>query len=158
MSQFSYGALESYRRRGEMLPVDGGFDAEGTLTRDPAAIEQSQRLLPAGYWKGSGLAIVLDMVAAMLSLGNATHQIANDPLHETALSQMFIAVDPRTLGDTTKQEQIADHIVSSLHDAQAADPEKPVRYPGENTLRLRKENLTLGLPIEEAVWAEILST
>ena len=29
MSQFSYGALESYRRRGELLPVDGGFDAEG---------------------------------------------------------------------------------------------------------------------------------
>ena len=35
MSQFSYGALESYRKRGEMLPVDGGFDAEGNLTRDP---------------------------------------------------------------------------------------------------------------------------
>ena len=36
MSQFSYGALESYRKRGELLPVDGGFDAEGNLTRDPA--------------------------------------------------------------------------------------------------------------------------
>ncbi len=35
MSQFSYGTLESYRKRGEQLPVDGGFDAEGNLTRDP---------------------------------------------------------------------------------------------------------------------------
>ncbi len=43
MSQFSYGALESYRKRGEKLPVDGGFDKEGNLTRDPGAIEQSQR-------------------------------------------------------------------------------------------------------------------
>src|ERR1039457_6326349 len=25
MSQFSYGALESYRKRGELLPVEGGF-------------------------------------------------------------------------------------------------------------------------------------
>ena len=29
MSQFSYGTLESYRKRGEQLPVDGGFDAGG---------------------------------------------------------------------------------------------------------------------------------
>src|SRR5579863_4706631 len=34
MSQFSYGALSSYRRRGELLPVDGGYDVEGNLTRD----------------------------------------------------------------------------------------------------------------------------
>src|SRR5206468_3648246 len=26
MSQFSYGALEGYERRGALLPVDGGFD------------------------------------------------------------------------------------------------------------------------------------
>ncbi|MGC2614719.1 MAG: 3-dehydro-L-gulonate 2-dehydrogenase, partial [Terracidiphilus sp.] len=76
MSQFSYGALETYRKRGEMLPVEGGFDTEGRLTRDPGAIEKSQRLLPVGFWKGSGLAVVLDMIAAMTSLGNATHQIA----------------------------------------------------------------------------------
>ena len=70
MSQFSYGALESYRKKGALLPVDGGFDAEGRLTRDPAAIEATQRLLPVGYWKGSGLAVVLDMMASMMSLGN----------------------------------------------------------------------------------------
>src|SRR5262249_52984185 len=75
MSQFSYGALESYRRSGELLPVEGGFDAEGKLTRDPGAIERSQRLLPIGFWKGSGLAVMLDLMASMTSLGTATHQI-----------------------------------------------------------------------------------
>ena len=59
MSQFSYGALASYRMRGEPLPVEGGFDREGRLTRDPAAIEASNRPLPIGYWKGSGLALML---------------------------------------------------------------------------------------------------
>jgi 3-dehydro-L-gulonate 2-dehydrogenase len=156
MSQFSYGALESYRRRGELLPVDGGFDAGGILTRDPAAIEQSQRLLPMGFWKGSGLSVALDMVAAMTSLGNATHQIANDPLRETALSQVFVAIDPRTLGDTGRINEIADEVVDSLHRAPAVAGGTAVRYPGENTLRLREENRRLGLPIDEAVWTEIL--
>jgi 3-dehydro-L-gulonate 2-dehydrogenase len=156
MSQFSYGALESYRKRGELLPVDGGFSAEGKLTRDPEAIEKSQRLLPVGYWKGSGLAVVLDMVAAMTSLGNATHAIANDPLKETGLSQMFVAIDPRGLGDAARMEQIADEVVESVHRTRAAEAGKRVRYPGENTVRLREENRRLGLPVEDGVWEEIL--
>ena len=155
MSQFSYGALESYGRRGESLPVEGGFDADGKLTRDPKAILQTQRLLPTGMWKGSGLAVVLDMIAAMLSLGSATAQIANDPLRETALSQVFVAVDPRALGEADHAERIADDVVGSLHRARPADAGKPVRYPGENTLRLREENRRLGLPVDEAVWGEI---
>ena len=156
MSQFSYGALDSYRRRGELLPVDGGFDAEGKLTRDPAAIEKSQRLLPVGFWKGSGLAVVLDMVAAMASLGNATHAIANDPLRETGLSQMFVAVDPRGLGAPARMEEIADAVVESVHQTRPVESGKTVRYPGENTLGLREENRRLGLPVEDGVWAEIL--
>src|SRR6185295_2689290 len=59
MSQFSVGALASYRSRGELLPVAGGYDEAGGLTRDPAAVEASGRLLPAGFWKGSGLSLLL---------------------------------------------------------------------------------------------------
>jgi 3-dehydro-L-gulonate 2-dehydrogenase len=155
MSQFSYGALESYSKRGELLPVDGGFDAEGNLTRDPAAIEATQRLLPIGYWKGSGLTVMLDMIAAMLAVGNATHQIAADPLRETGLSQVFLAMQPAALGDEGLVAQIPDAIVESLHRSKPVQPDHPVRYPGENTLRLREENQRLGLPIDPAVWSAI---
>jgi 3-dehydro-L-gulonate 2-dehydrogenase len=157
MSQFSYGAIEAYRKRGEMLPVDGGFDPTGQLTRDPAAVESTQRLLPIGYWKGSGLAIVLDMVAAMLSLGNASHQLSNDPLHETGLSQVFVAMQPAALGDQPTLDRIVNEIVESLRRAHPAEIGQSVRYPGENTLRLREENMRLGLPIEPALWQEIVS-
>jgi len=157
MSQFSYGALESYRKRGEMLPVDGGFDAEGNLTRDPGAIEKSWRPLPAGYWKGSGLAIVLDMMAAMMTLGQATHQISSIAVEETAISQMFLALNPAAFGSSEEADRIADAVVVSLHDCAPAKPGSKVRYPGEETLRLREENTRLGLPVEPEVWAEILA-
>jgi 3-dehydro-L-gulonate 2-dehydrogenase len=157
MSQFSYGTLESYRRRGQLLPVDGGFDADGNLTRDPAAIEKSWRPLPAGYWKGSGLSIVLDMIAAMMSLGQATHQLSHDPVHECGISQMFLALNPQVFGPEPRIAQIADAIVASLHNARPATEGKRVRYPGEETLRIRAENRKLGLPVEPAVWAEILA-
>jgi 3-dehydro-L-gulonate 2-dehydrogenase len=156
ISQFSYGTLESYSKRGEMLPVDGGFDEAGNLTRDPGAVEMSQRPLPIGCWKGSGLSIVLDMVAAMMSLGKATHQLSSDPLLETGLSQIFLAMNPEALGTPERLSEIADEIVASVHDCPAAESEKRVRYPGEKTLRLRAENRKLGLPAEPQVWAQIL--
>lgn len=156
MSQFSYGTLESYRKRGEQLPVDGGFDAEGKLTRDPGAIEESQRALPVGYWKGSGLSLVLDMIAATMSLGRATHEIPADPLRETGLSQMFVAMDPEAFGPEPRAAEIVDEIVVSLHGCKAAKEGSRVRYPGERTLQVRAENMKLGLPVDEAVWAGIV--
>ena len=157
MSQFSYGTLESYRKRGEQLPVDGGFDIEGNLTRDPAAIEKSWRPLPIGYWKGSGLSVLLDMVAAMMALGRATHEIAPDPLREAGVSQMFLTLNPAVFGPPSRAEAIADAVVASLHNSRPAAQGGKVRYPGEQTLRIREENLRLGLPVEHAVWAEILA-
>ena len=154
MSQFSYGALASYRMRGEQLPVEGGFDAEGLLTRDPAAIEASRRPLPIGYWKGSGLALVLDMVGAMLSGGCATYQIPADAERETNLSQVFIAVDPSSVDQAGTSMSLADQIVEHLQSPPPAAGGQ-VRYPGERGLQTRKENMASGIPVEPAIWREV---
>jgi len=157
MSQFSYGTLESYKKRGELLPVDGGFDSDGNLTRDPAAIEKSWRPLPIGYWKGSGLSAVLDMIAAMMSLGRATHQIAADPVRETGVSQMFLTINPQAFGPEPRTGEIVDGVVASLHNCAPEKTGGKVRYPGEQTLRAREENTRLGLPVEPAIWEQILA-
>jgi 3-dehydro-L-gulonate 2-dehydrogenase len=151
MSQYSYGALAAYRARGEQLPVVGGFDSEGRLTRDPGAVEESGRPLPIGFWKGSGLALLLDMAAALLAGGLATHQIPPDPLEETRLSQVFLAFDLAPLGGTEAASRVADDIVESLH----AGGGEGVRYPGERTLRIRRENMEQGVPVEPSVWEQV---
>lgn len=149
MSQFSFGALESYRRRNELLPVVGGYDAAGELTRDAAAIEASQRPLPIGFWKGSGLALVLDMVATVLADGRATHEISRDPLRETDLSQVFIALDPRALGDDRAVAAV-ERIIDDLHALSAS--EGAPRFPGERTLETRARNLAEGVPVDPELW------
>jgi 3-dehydro-L-gulonate 2-dehydrogenase len=155
MSQFSYGSLSAYSKRGQPLPVDGGFDTAGNLTKDATAIEASQRALPIGYWKGSGLSLVLDMAAAMLSGGLPTHEIPLDPLRESGISQIFIAIDSRSLASPEEINQIADGILQSLREATPIDPGKPIRYPGEQTLQLREENMRLGVPVDPEIWRQI---
>ncbi len=155
MSQFSYGTIADYAKRNVPLPVYGGFDTEGNLTQDAAAIEASQRALPIGYWKGSGLSLVFDMVAAMLSGGLATHQIPMDPVRETGLSQVFLAIDPKTFATQELLAVIADNIIASVVQSTPADPDKPVRYPGEQTLQVREENMRLGVPVDPEIWDKI---
>jgi 3-dehydro-L-gulonate 2-dehydrogenase len=157
MSQFSYGALSSYSARGVQLPVPGGYDESGNLTTDPAAIEASKRALAIGYWKGSGLSLVLDMLAAMLSCGNATHDIPREPTRESGVSQVFLAIDPSSLATRPELDRIGDAILESLREATPIDPAKPVRYPGEQTLHLRQENLRLGVPVTPEIWAKLQS-
>lgn len=153
MSQFSYGAIESYRLKGQVLPVPGGFTVDGELTSDPAAIEKSSRPLPIGYWKGSGLALMLDLLGSALSGGKATHEIPADPERETRLSQIFIAIDPASVGPPERVSEIADAIIEDLHRSNGSG--KPVRYPGERVLTTRCDNLQRGIPVNAAIWSEI---
>jgi 3-dehydro-L-gulonate 2-dehydrogenase len=154
MSQFSYGALAAYRARGEQLPFAGGFDAGGRLTRDPAAIEDSGRPLPIGLWKGSGLALMLDMLAALLSGGRATHQVLANPDEETGLSQVFIAFDLSSFDEPETAARVADEIIESLQKSSAGGE---VRYPGERTLETRRRNLEEGVHVEPSVWRRVQS-
>jgi 3-dehydro-L-gulonate 2-dehydrogenase len=146
MSQFSVGALAAYRARGEALPVAGGFDERGELTRDAAAIERTGRLLPIGFWKGSGLALMLDLVAAMLSRGRATHEVAPDPQAETALSQVFLAFSPEVAGGPGAMTALADDVLGYVR----------VRYPGERAFKTRQQNLRDGVPVDDNVWQRII--
>jgi 3-dehydro-L-gulonate 2-dehydrogenase len=149
MSQFSYGTLAAYRERNQPLPVPGGFDLEGNLTTNAAAIEASQRALPIGFWKGSGLAFALDVLGAMLSDGQATHNFGPDPLREAGQSQVFLAFSPESLAT---HSTLADEAIAFLHAAEPETPGHPARYPGERVLAVRAENLRLGVPVNEAAW------
>ena len=152
MSQFSYGTLSAYRERGERLPFPGGFDEQGELTRDPAAIERTQRALPIGLWKGSGLAFVLDVLAAMLADGRATCEIPADPLQEVGQSQVFLALAPSALTSMEELDRIAAAAIDFLHAATPVEPGRFARYPGEGTLRIRDESLRLGVAVDETAW------
>ena len=154
MSQFSYGAIESYRIGREPLPVPGGFTREGELTSNPSSIEESQRPLPIGYWKGSGLALLLDLLASILSGGQATCDIVRDSERESGLSQVFIAIDPLTIAKREDVDKIADRVIEFVQVPKVAGGER-VRYPGENVLKTRRENLQRGVPVHVTVWKEV---
>jgi 3-dehydro-L-gulonate 2-dehydrogenase len=158
MSQFSYGKLQVTRLKNELLPVPGGYDKDGNLTSDPGLIEESMRILPTGYWKGSGFAILLDTVAAILSNGLAT--VGIDQVGQGSCggcSQIFLAIDPYKAGGQEFVERTLNETVSYIKSSEPAKAGGEVYFPGELAAKIRQENLAKGIPVDENVWNELLS-
>ena len=88
---------------------------------------------------------MLDMIAAILSGGLATHQIPVEPEREVGVSQIFVAIDPSALGPRPAANEMANAIVASAGS----------HYPGQKAFQLRAENLKLGVPVEDTVWREV---
>jgi 3-dehydro-L-gulonate 2-dehydrogenase len=156
MSQYSYGKLEVYKLAGEKLPYPGGFDSHGNLTDDPSEILLTWRALPVGYWKGSGLSLMLDIFAASLSGGLSTSEISQKDA-ECSLSQVFIAISMKSQPVERDFQETINNIITDLKKSDPVVPGNEPRYPGENTVRLRNKNLSEGIPVNEEVWDYILS-
>jgi 3-dehydro-L-gulonate 2-dehydrogenase len=155
MAQFSMGRLATMLRAGRQTSVPAGYDRQGQLTTDPATVIGSGRHLPIGYWKGAGLALMLDVIAAALSGGQATYQIAADKV-ERSVSQVFLVFDPASLGGADAVSALADAVVADLHQAQPLNPDSPVLYPGQRSLQARRDSLANGIPVHRDVWEQIL--
>lgn len=151
-SQFSYGRMEDARRRGEKMPYSGGWDEKGQLTKDPGSILDNGLVLPAGYWKGSGLSILMDMMVSLLADGQSSHEIGREK-YETGLSQLFLCIDMTQASVGKNYQQAADAIIQSVH---GSSEKSAIFYPGERTLQRRKENMERGIPVDREVWEKIL--
>jgi 3-dehydro-L-gulonate 2-dehydrogenase len=145
--------MNTYKLNNEPLPFAGGWDKEGNLTKDPEKILATGHALPTGYWKGSALTIVLDMLAALLSDGKPTHKIEEDK--EIGISQVFICIDPSTFSNPDLKGQLLDEIINHVHDVPPMHEGDRTYYPGERTLATRKDHLENGIPVSESVWENI---
>ncbi len=154
MTVFSMGKLNSTAAKGALLPLDGGFDEEGKVTRDPQQILKSKRPMPIGYWKGTGLALLLDLIGMMLSGGNSTFHLGQ-ATDKPGICQVFIAFDPARLARPGYEDLIAE-ILADLHGAEPLAEGEPILYPGERALKVRRENLEKGIPVEENFWRQVL--
>lgn len=156
MSQYSYGKLQVTRLKNEKLPFPGGFDKEGNLTDNPGPIEQSWRILPMGYWKGSGFAILLDIISALLSSGLSTAEIDKTGMGSCGrCNQVFIAIDPLKINTQEFVDNVLEQTIQQLKMSEPASDNGKIFYPGEKSLKTREENMELGIPVDDGVWATV---
>lgn len=150
LSQYSYGRLEKLSQEGGQTDYYAGYDEQGNLTKDPDAVLNTERALPIGLWKGSGMALVFDIIAAALSDGKTTEEVAKEK-NESGVSQIFIAIGQ----DRVNIDILIDNILSGLNPPDRKKDHR-IYYPGELSGLMSEEYRRYGVPIDKNVWDRIL--
>ncbi len=155
ISQFAFGKINDYKLKGEKLPYPGGWDDNNELSNDPEKILTKERGLPIGYWKGSALSIILDMLASLLSAGDSTYRISLKEI-ETGISQVFLCIYPEVFGDKALQQKLLNEIIAYTHDVEPMHSEDKIYYPGERSSQTRAKNIKDGMYVNKGIWEKIV--
>jgi LDH2 family malate/lactate/ureidoglycolate dehydrogenase len=144
--------IRALAERGEKMPEGWATDSEGRPTTDPKA-GLGGFLLPVGGHKGYGLAVMVDLLAGLLSGASYLTRVKawdKDPGAAQDLGHVFIAIDTSHLGSADwLRERMAD-FASILHETPAADPAAPVMLPGEREMASLRRQRREGVRVSEA--------
>ena len=157
-SKIALGKARVAMSRGEKLSPGLVIDNKGQPSTDPSVMYDDPRgsLLPFGAHKGSGLALMCELLAGGLS-GGGTIQPDN-PRRESIVNNMLtVVVDPARLVDTSWLSSEIDAMIAYVKSAQPADPKNPVLVPGDPERSRAIEFKVNGLEINDEAWEEMLN-
>jgi LDH2 family malate/lactate/ureidoglycolate dehydrogenase len=155
MSVVARAKIRNALKAGQPIPETWATDAAGKPTTDPRAALDGF-LLPIGGHKGYGLALVVDLLAGLLSdAAYLTHvkSWVDAPDEPQNLGHFFILVDTRRLGSSDWLKARMTDFASILHQSPAIDRAAPVLVPGEIELQKMQRYLQEGVPVDAATRA-----
>ena len=155
VSQYAFGKLEIMAQEGKMLDTACGYDMDGILTNDPKKISESGMMMPMALWKGSALSIMMDLMAASLSMGRPSHVIGAPSMGEKGMSQIFICMNPAAVEDVDAMDAQIEQTLAFLGSLEPKEGTGGVRVPGVNLEATRARNRERGIPVTEETWAKI---
>ncbi|HNC24417.1 MAG TPA: Ldh family oxidoreductase [Opitutaceae bacterium] len=139
------------------IPAAWGFlDAEGRPTTDLAAARRGAPT-PAGAYKGTGLAVMIELLCAGLSGGAMATELpvyrtGGDPL---GLSHTFIAIDPTRFLAAGEFERGVDRLNGMVKAAEPAAGYDEVLVAGEPEWRCESRRSTAGVPVPNLLWQSL---
>ena len=146
-TQIARGAILMAQKRSETIPEGWAFDANGSPTTDPhRALPPHGTLAPLGGYKGSGLALVVEILTSVLG-GYPPEESSS--FFGTFSIDAFIECRAFLGGLET--------LVEAMRACAPEDGSREVLLPGERSARRREKNNQEGVEVTPALWEEISS-
>lgn len=145
------GKIRKAARRGESIPLGWALDADGNPTTD-AEVALNGSMAPIGGPKGSGIAILMDIMSGVLggaAFGGEVGDQYKDPRPQNA-GHCFIAIKPDVFLSTVDFKERMDTLVKRVHSAVPAPGFDEVLFPGEPEHRLGVQRRKEGIPYADA--------
>ena len=158
MSVVAAGKIRKASKEGKSIPEGWVIDSDGLPTTDPLVYtERRGYLVPVGAHKGSGLAIMVSLLAGALTgpifgknVGRAFS--LENPGH---VGHLFAALRIDNFCDPAEYRQRVDERIRSLKSCRPAKGVQEILFPGEKEARTRKERLEKGIPLSANLLKEL---
>jgi hydroxycarboxylate dehydrogenase B len=139
-SKIAFGKARVAMEEGKPVPPDTMIDGEGKVTTDPSCMFANPRqgaLLALGEHKGSGLAIMAELLGAAL-IGGPTIQPGNQRTATRVVNNMLsIVIDPNATGAAPGFAAEADAFLDYVQSSELREGFDEVLLPGDPENRAR---------------------
>jgi LDH2 family malate/lactate/ureidoglycolate dehydrogenase len=155
-SQVAANKVVNARAEGRAIPAGWAVDAEGRPTTDPNAFAAA---VPLGGYKGTGLALMVEVLSAVLAGAAVTHETGRlfdeDRGRPQGLGHWFLALDPeRTVGRAAFAGRLAA-LLDEIRSVPATEEAGEVLVAGDPEARAQAERERMGVPLSAPVVAEL---
>lgn len=134
-------------REGRDLPLGWALDADGQPTTDPEAALRGT-MAPSGGYKGAGIALMTEIMAAALTganLGIQASPFSGEAGGPPGTGQFFLALDAGAFGDAFSEK---------VSDLLSAFAEQNARVPGAGRKSARERSAREGVEVDAKVLAK----
>ncbi len=156
-SRIALGKARVANNAGVKVPYGTVIGTDGILTDDPGVMFSSPpgALVAMGEHKGSGLAIVCELLGAAL-LGGTTLQPKNPDDGSVLNSMTTIVIKPGAVGDPVGLRSEVDSFLDWVRSSGPAEGYDEVLTPGQPEQRARIARAT-AIPIDSGTFGELIA-
>ena len=155
-SETALGKVRVARNRGVPMPAGALIDSEGHPTTDPRVMfdDPQGAQLPFGKHKGSGLAMMCELLAGALA-GAQTIQPENDRSGRIINNMLTFILDPGAFGDRDGFLTECAAMVRYAKASRAQPGIDKVRVAGDPERESAATRRVSGIPIDPTTWADL---
>lgn len=157
-SRIAYGKVEVARNKGVPVPEDCLVDGQGRMTTDPGVMfeEPQGAQLSFGEHKGSGLALMCEVLAGALS-GGFTIQPEHHRQNNITNNIFSILIRPDATPAGTGLSHEVSRLVEYVKSAPLMEGSDDVLVAGEPEVRAREDRSRNGIPLDEVTYGNLLA-
>jgi ureidoglycolate dehydrogenase (NAD+) len=153
------GKVAAAHALGKTVPPGWVVDRDGLPSTDPAAFLQGGALLPMAGHKGFGIALLIEMLSAVLTGAAITRQVVSwvhgDPALATGHGAAFLAIDIGAMMPIDAFKQRVDALAHEIRSTPRAAGAERVYLPGEMEWERRQRALAEGILLPPDVVASV---
>jgi LDH2 family malate/lactate/ureidoglycolate dehydrogenase len=152
----SHGSIRVKEQAGEPMPEGWVIDGNGNPITDPRQVDEGF-LVPIGGYKGSGLNIMIGVLAGIMTGAAFGRQVVNfrsDAATPTNTGQSILVMRPDLFLPLDEYKKEMDHQLREFRDSESMTSES-VRLPGERAAELEIEQRRSGVPVPETLIADL---